>query len=87
MAQIIPIVNINGTSKTELIQGRCDAASAVRAALAAIAQQSPHPRDWQTDESLGGYQEARSIHYNRLRLLNQLHDDLEAEAIAIDEQN
>lgn len=76
-----PFVNINGTSRKELIDQRLDAAVAVNAALAALQKTLPHGRDYIGDPAR--YDHDRSVHWKRVDKLKELYDELHEEALQI----
>lgn len=43
---VIPMVNINGTSRDALVSAYCDASEAIRRAVEAVGRTSPHGRDY-----------------------------------------
>jgi hypothetical protein len=43
---ILPTIHMNGTSAAALLEGYCDAISAVHAALEALARAAPNGRDY-----------------------------------------
>lgn len=79
---ILPIVHMNGTSKRELIQLRCDAANAVNRAIEALSVMSPNGRDYYPKPGL--LEQAMQQHGRRLKALRDLYLELNEEAVAID---
>ena len=82
---IVPVVNLNGSSADSLIQGYADALDALRDAIAAMRQITPHGRDYQTEERtvLIG---AQNQHEARLQALDNIYRELQFIAGAIWEQ-
>ena len=83
---IAPVVNINGTSKRDLIDQNLEAWRAVKAAFGALAEAAPHPRDFQTVQDPTVLAQARVDHKYRLHQLNKIASELEEIAIKIQEQ-
>ena len=81
----VPQVNINGTSVEELVAQRRSIMRHLRKAMLLLAEAAPHGRDFQTVER-ECYKEARELYEARWTTLSEIHDDLYAEAIAIQEQ-
>ncbi len=78
----IPQVNNNGTSRDELVDQRQLTRAAINTAIAFLCKQVPHGRDFQTVDR-ERYDEARALHNIRLSALQEIADDLHAEALAI----
>lgn len=78
----VPQANNNGTSRDELIGQRQLTRAAVNTAITFLCEQCPHGRDYQTVDR-ERYDEARALHNVRLNTLQELADDLQAEALAI----
>ncbi len=81
----VPQVNINGTSAEELVHQRRKVLSYLRKAMLALAKAAPHGRDFQTVEP-ERFTEARELYETRWNALSEIHDDLYAEAIDIQDQ-
>jgi hypothetical protein len=81
---IRPIININGSSKDDLIQPRRDAYDALQAALKALQQVMPNGRDYpgDNDRCLAD----RQTHYGRLAALQAIATEIVAEAVLIKDQ-
>jgi len=75
---VIPVVNINGTSKEELLEQYNEAINAIVSAIEAVGECRPHGRDYQTvDQSI--YQKALDQWEKRMRYLHKIcreYDDL-----------
>lgn len=74
-----PTVNLNGTSRSELIAQNMAVANAARALIEAMAQATPHPRDY----PLGNHPNARVAHNNRWRAVAAIEDEYIKLALAI----
>lgn len=83
---ILPVVNMNGTSREELIEQRRHQLDWLRAALGAFRNAVPHARDWQTDPQRG-YTKAREIHARRVTLLNKIKNEIEEEAFLLSKES
>jgi hypothetical protein len=81
---VIPLVNLNGTSFTSLMDQLRNAGGAVRVAMDKLAEAAPHGRDYQTAPS-GTLQRAEAEHRRRAAALKSVYDELVAMAIALDE--
>lgn len=68
---IKPTIHINGTSAQNLLDGYCDAAAAVRAALEKVAENGPNARDYYV-QLPGAYSEAQREHEKRLADLRRI---------------
>ena len=78
-----PTVHLNGTSRARLLGGYCDAATAVRAAQDALsADAAPNARDYYT-QSDGAFADANREHVERIRLLQNVIDDLNERALHV----
>lgn len=80
-----PRVHLNGTSKDELLRQNLDAMRAVEKARQAIATAAPHGRDYYVIGP-AAYTLAREAHDARLQALADIYSELEAIAVAIDQQ-
>jgi hypothetical protein len=78
---ITPKVNINGTSREELIQQRIKAREAVRGLIAIMSEMRPHGRDYLGDTDT--YNRDRATHDERIANLDKLYNELLEEAMAI----
>jgi hypothetical protein len=82
----IPMVHLNGTSKQELLKQLENAYRAIVDAGKALAQATPHDRDYYViGDGVGA--KARDEHYARMRKLAEIERDLEEIAIGIDQQD
>ena len=76
----LPVVNPNGTSRTELVSQKLDASVAVRTAAIALREGPPHGRDY---PDTAAFAKAQGIHLHRLSTLREIERALEAEALEI----
>jgi hypothetical protein len=76
-----PIVNLNGTSRDDLIEQRMLAREAIRQAMEALQQTEPNGRDYIGHKE--AYERDLAIYRQRLAMLDKLYNELELEAIAI----
>lgn len=81
----IPVVNINGTSRAELIELRKNTRNALKEALNCLALMRPHGRDYQT-VSHEQYTRAVEIHKLRETTVKAIADEIYAEAIELSRQ-
>jgi hypothetical protein len=82
---VVPVVNMNGTSASELIAGYLEVLSAITELTKAMSKITPHGRDYQT-ETPDVFVEAYEQHGSRLRLLAIMHKEIEGIATAVQEQ-
>ena len=80
-----PVVNLNGAKAQVLIDARMDAREAVMQAMKALSECEPNGRDYQTAPKCE-YETARALYVKRFSFLDALANELQDEAIAIDEQ-
>lgn len=78
----VPIPNMNGTDRDELIEQKMNAKRHVDAAIKAVQATMPHGRDYILNKP-GECQAARDHYHLWLQGLRTMSDDLEREAIAI----
>lgn len=85
---VTPTVNLNGTDQRDLTQWVVKVASALDAVLYQMRQATPHGRDYPTaDEHFSRWgQEARDAWIERLRMIEELHKEVWALAMSIDNQ-
>lgn len=78
---IRPIININGTSKDDLVAPRLQALDHINDTIEALKQATPNGRDYpgDTERCLAD----RQLHYDRINTLRTLYNHLYEEAIAI----
>lgn len=77
----LPIVHMNGTSARDLTEGYCDAASAVDAAMDALAKAGPNGRDYYCSPDGNALDNALAEHRARLVKLNDVKTELNALAL------
>ena len=78
---IRPTININGTSKDDLIDPRIKAMGLLRDAIEALKQVTPNGRDYPGDDA--PYAADREEHYRRINAMNAIRDAIYEEAIRI----
>ena len=76
-----PMVNINGTSRDELVQQRRDFLDTLRTAMGTMMAMRPHLRDYPHDRLQ--YEADRELHDQRFKALYTLKSEIEEEALAI----
>jgi hypothetical protein len=81
---IRPIVNINGSSLTDLTHPRIAAYDALQAAIKALQQVTPNGRDYPGDNDRCVAD--RQAHYDRLAAITAIATEIVAEAVLIKEQ-
>jgi hypothetical protein len=82
---VAPVVNLNGTSKNELLAQLFVACDAVENARKALGQMTPNGRDYQTAPA-GTFDKAIVQHLERVKALETVLHDLEVISLKIDEQ-
>jgi len=78
-----PIANLNGTSREELIMVRVKAYNALRDAMKAMQELSPHMRDYLGNQET--WQADRNIHIARFSALDAMANDIMDEALSLQE--
>jgi hypothetical protein len=76
-----PIANLNGTSREELIMVRVKAYNALRDAMKAMQELSPHMRDYLGNSET--WQADRNIHIARFSALDAMANDIMDEALSL----
>lgn len=83
----IPVININGSSPETMVKDIMAALKALRLASDAVAKTAPNPRDWQTVKDGDERCRVASDHHRaRMRMLQILHEELQAIGIGIQDQ-
>lgn len=77
---IVPNVNLNGTSKEELVNQRRAARDALRKALSRLCEMRPHGRDY---FDLNELRDAQIMHEARIKKVNEILDELFTESMEI----
>lgn len=80
-----PMVNLNGTSRDELVRVRIDAALAISDALLKLRALRPHGRDYLGDTN--AYQRDLAIYEDRFASLRQIMNEIDDEAEQIQGDN
>jgi hypothetical protein len=83
MSIMHPIANLNGTSREELIMVRVKAYNALRDAMKAMQELSPHMRDYLGNQET--WQADRNIHIARFSALDAMSNDIMDEALSLQE--
>jgi hypothetical protein len=78
-----PIANLNGTSREKLIDTRLAAVRALRDAMRAMQELSPHMRDYLGNSGIEAWQADRNIHIARFSALDAMSNDIMDEAISL----
>jgi len=81
---ITPQININGSSKDDLLMPRLNAMDLLMDAIEALKQVTPNGRDYPGNNT--ACIADREEHYDRLAKLRALREELMAEAVYIEEQ-
>ncbi len=79
--RLSPIVNHNGTSRSDLVQQRLAASVAIDAAIDAMRGMAPHGRDYPNGPD--ALNADRDIHWARIGALAALREALIAEGLAL----
>ncbi len=79
-----PVINLNGTSREQLIDARLDAVSALRDAMKAMQELRPHMRDYLGNNET--WQADRDIHTARFSALDAMANDLIDEALSLQDE-
>jgi hypothetical protein len=79
-----PFVNINGTTRAELVNQRREALDAILAAMKALETSLPHGRDYIGDPAR--YDHDRGIYRARFAKLDELYNEILEEALAIQKE-
>lgn len=80
-----PVINLNGTSANDLIEGYKAAYTAIQKAYEAVQQVTVHGRDFQT-APIGTYEKARAEQIVRLEKLQEVADDMTELARLVQQQ-
>lgn len=82
---IVPIVNLNGTSKEELVKQQMAVWKAAETLYLALAEAAPHGRDYQISPK-DDYHNAREEFLQAAFAVQKIKKDAEERAFAIDQQ-
>lgn len=75
---VFPIVHMNGSGKTNLVNGYRKAWGALSMAMDDLLAISPHMRDYYPlEDGIKLYERARRQHLDRIAALEQIKDDME----------
>jgi hypothetical protein len=72
---MIPTIHLNGTSREELIRQLRVAGEALLEARRALENTAPHGRDYYP-QGKGAIQQAQTEHYERLRRIDDVYEEL-----------
>lgn len=79
----LPMIHLNGTSRESLIEGLCEASSAIEAAYQALKQTAPNGRDYYLLGS-EAMRVAEAEHVDRLRRIDGVKTEVDEMTRAID---
>ena len=82
---IVPTIHLNGTSKESLLEDLDSAFDALDVAFNKLKRTAPNGRDYYP-QGPDALQKATDEHFDRLRKVQEVVDDLQSLMIAIDEQ-
>jgi hypothetical protein len=83
MSYMQPVVNLNGSSRDDLIAQRIALRSALMDAMKALSNMSPHLRDY---SDVSDWQRDRAVYVERFKALDRLYEEVGEEAASIAEQ-
>lgn len=83
-SMVIPTVHLNGTSKDALMDQAMAAIDASQKLLAALADMTPHGRDYYVH--VDSYEGARLQHEHRVKRVHDVLEELQEVAAGIDRQ-
>lgn len=85
---IIPTINLNGMSAEQHIEHRMSARQTIYELMGKLGEVRPHGRDYQTlgNKAKERYENDLNEYNHRFAFLDKLYNDLEEEALAIQEQ-
>jgi hypothetical protein len=79
---VLPIVHLNGTTRTELVELRANCVDSLREAGRMLAAMAPNGRDYYPEP--GRMDRAVEQHDRRMNALRELINEIEAEMLAVD---
>jgi hypothetical protein len=77
----LPQVNLNGTSREALVEQQCDVMRALDKLYEAMQEAAPNGRDYQLRPT--EFNPAREAWHERMKLIRDMHNEIEAHAVAI----
>ena len=83
MSYMQPVVNLNGTSREELINQRLGFSAALMDVITALSNMSPQMRDYRDATE---WQRDRAIYVERFRALDRLYSEVIEEVASLSEQ-
>ena len=79
----LPVPNINGTNREDLLKDHIQAMHALRNAISHVSAIAPHGRDYQTVAEPGALYAAQREHADRLKMLRVVLAEIETIAEAL----
>jgi hypothetical protein len=79
-----PQINLNGSPRERLVEQQCDVLRALRELQKAMGEASPNGRDYQT-MPMGTFSRAQEAWQERWQVIEDMHREIEAHALAIQE--
>jgi hypothetical protein len=79
----LPQINLNGTSKESLVEQQCGVLAALDALTKAMGEAAPNGRDYQLRPT--EFKPAHEAWLERMKVIHEMHKEIEAHAIAIQE--
>jgi len=80
---VLPQISLNGSPKSRLVEQQSDVLAAIRALKDAMSEAYPNGRDYQYRPA--EYPPAREAWEERMKLIHDMGNEIEAHAMAIDE--
>jgi hypothetical protein len=78
---VLPQISINGTSRKSLVEQQCDVMHALDALYKAMNEAAPNGRDYQHRPA--EFNPAREAWHERMKLISDMHKEIETHALAI----
>jgi len=85
MSMMHPRININGMTRKQHVANRVAIMESLQAAMKAMAEIRPHGRDYQTCSNADAYNDDLAIYQERFAFLVKLYNEIQNEAISIQE--
>jgi uncharacterized protein YqgV (UPF0045/DUF77 family) len=79
---VLPQINLNGSTRKSLVEQQCDVLAAIRELQKAMQEASPNGRDYQT-APMGTFNRAQEAWRERWQVIEDMHKEIEAHALAI----
>lgn len=74
---MLPTIHLNGTHPDALLEGLCEAASAIREAQEKLAAAAPNGRDYCLVQHTGAFEAAQGEHWERMERLRSVLKEVE----------